>query len=78
METLEEANAIGSLFVANSRWHSRQREGWFCGIGQICIVELLDIVFNSHHTTIICTRKRLFKHPLRCAVVALYFRPYQR
>src|SRR5260221_11987618 len=33
-------------------------------IGQICIVELVDIVFNSHHTTIICTRKRLFKHPL--------------
>jgi hypothetical protein len=30
METLEEANAIGSLFVANRRRHSRQREGWFC------------------------------------------------
>jgi hypothetical protein len=34
-------------------------------IGQICIVELVDIVFNSHQTTIICTRKRLFKHPLK-------------
>jgi hypothetical protein len=33
METLEEANAIGSLFVANRRWHSRQREGWFCAVG---------------------------------------------
>src|SRR5260221_11771232 len=33
-------------------------------IGQIFIVELVEIVFNSHPTTIICTRKRLFKPPL--------------
>src|ERR1700736_3152838 len=42
METLEEANAIGSLFVANRRWHSRQREGWFCAVGHRSVLPAIS------------------------------------
>jgi hypothetical protein len=47
-------------------------------IGQICIVELVDIVFDSHHTMIICTRKRLFKHPLSHRLDEAFDAPFCR
>src|SRR5260221_815371 len=65
-------SAIGSWC---RQYRRDQRPG--C-IGQICIVELVDIVSNSHHTTIICTRKRLFKHPLRDRRAARSSRKNQR